>query len=128
MKTAAVMLAMLTTGGPALAFADPPAPPSASATRPQSPAVAPAKPAATAPSEGMTERALKLQGYRLSMVNGQEKYCRREAPLGSRLTTLMHCVTLAEAELMAKEGRETTEHIQNNEYGCLTKNMGGCGK
>ena len=76
----------------------------------------------------MAEQLLRLQGYRLSMVHGEEKYCRREIPLGSHLPTVMHCVTVAEAEEMAREGRDTTEHIQRNMSGCLNKAMGGCGK
>jgi len=67
----------------------------------------------------MIERQLRLQGYRPSMVRGQVKYCRREAPLGSHLESAMHCVALAEAELMMREGRETTERLQQSQ-GCLT--------
>jgi hypothetical protein len=51
------------------------------------------------------------------MRNGEEVYCRREAPLGSRLPTALHCVTVAEAELMAQQGRETTEHLQHDTAG-----------
>jgi cytochrome c553 len=93
----------------------------------QSPAAVAAKPAATS-AEGMMEQQLRLQGYKLSMVRGSEMYCRREAPLGSRLGSQLHCVTVAEAELMAKEGRETAERIQRGTPGCLNPASGGCGK
>jgi hypothetical protein len=75
----------------------------------------------------MLEQQLRLQGYRLSMVRGEEKYCRREAPLGSRLESVMHCMTLAEAEVMVHEGKETTERIQRNQTACLKPAQGGCG-
>ncbi len=158
MRPAAAMLAILATGGLSLAFADPPAvpvaPESRSTTAPNSTAedgadqnsaahtvpataaapaadtaaVAPVKPAPSTSGERMMEQQLRLQGYKLSMVHGEEKYCRREIPLGSHLATVMHCVTVAEAELMAKEGRETTERIQRNTVGCLGPAAGGCGK
>jgi len=154
MKPALALLAILTAGLP-LAFADPPDTPAnpsaaqqnasakdgtsqngAAQTAPSPPAAAAARtppaPAATPapgiPGERMAEQQLRLQGYRLTMVRGQEMYCRREAPLGSRLESTMHCVTVAEAEIMAKEGKETTERLQRNTPGCLTPAMGGCGK
>jgi hypothetical protein len=37
-------------------------------------------------------------------------------------------VTVAEAELMAKEGRETAERMQRGTPGCLQPSQGGCGK
>jgi hypothetical protein len=124
MRPAVVTVAMLTIGGQSIALADPPVTPT------QTPAAAPAKPApstASTSDERMLEQQLRLQGYRLSMVRGEEKYCRREAPLGSRLESVMHCVTLAEAEVMVREGKETTERIQRNQTGCLQPAMGGCG-
>jgi len=86
-----------------------------------------AKPAAGTSDDSAIEKQLRLQGYRQSMVRGQEMYCRRESPLGSRLESIMHCVTPAEAEVMAKEGKETTERIQRNQPGCLQPAQGGCG-
>jgi hypothetical protein len=74
------------------------------------------------------EQQLRLQGYKLSMLRGEEKFCRREIPIGSHLATVFHCVTVEEAEGMAKEGRETTERIQRNSVACLTPAQGGCGK
>lgn len=157
MRPAVAMLAILTTGGLSLAFADPPATPvapdsrstptpnstaedstgqksaapivpaTAAAPAATTPAVAPAKSTPSASDEQLQKRLLQSQGYKLSMVNGQEKYCRRETPLGSHLATALHCVTVAEAEAMAREGREVTEHLQRNMSGCLTPGAGGCG-
>jgi len=76
----------------------------------------------------MIEQQLRVQGYRLSMVRGQEMYCKREAPLGSRLESVMRCVTLADAEVMAKEGKDTTERLQRFQPGCLTLAQGSCGQ
>jgi hypothetical protein len=61
------------------------------------------------------------------MVRSEEKYCRRETPVGSHLASVLHCVTVAEAEAMAKEAREVTQHIQRNMAGCLSKGAGACG-
>jgi hypothetical protein len=164
MSPAVAMLAILTTGGLSLAFADPPATPvapvapvapesrstptpnstsedstgqnsaahtvpaTADATAAKTPAVAPANTTPSPSGERKAEQLLRSQGYKVSMVNGQEKYCRREIPLGSHLATVFHCVTVAEAEAMAREGRETTERIQRNTAGCLNPAQGGCGK
>jgi hypothetical protein len=155
MRPALALLAVL-TGGLSIAFADPPETPatpkpestaaqSAHAQEPtgqnsatpaapepatgaavQTPAAVP--PAPSASDERMAQQQLRLQGYRPSMVNGEQLYCRREAPLGSRLESVRHCVTLAEAELMAKEGKETTERLQRNPPGCLNPAQGGCGR
>ena len=75
----------------------------------------------------MQEQLLRNQGYRLTMVHGQPKYCRREKPIGSNLASVMRCVTVEEAEMIAKEGRETTERIQRTQTACLTPAAGGCG-
>jgi len=156
MRPAVALLAVL-TGGLSIAFADPPetpatpkpestaaqsanaqatgqnsvapaAPEPATAAAVQTPAAASVRPAPSASDERMAQQQLRMQGYRPSMVNGEELYCRREAPLGSRLESVRHCVTLAEAELMAKEGKETTERLQRNTPGCLNPAQGGCGK
>lgn len=108
MRSAIVVLAILTGGGPPVAFADPPATPVA------------ANPTPGTPDEPMALKLLRAEGYKPAMRNGEKVYCRREIPLGSRLPTTLKCVTVAEAELMAKEARETTEHIQRNTAGCLT--------
>lgn len=108
MRPAIVVLAMITAGGLPVAFADPPATPVA------------ANPTPGAPDEPMALKLLRDEGYKPAMRNGEKVYCRREIPLGSRLPTTLKCVTVAEAELMAKEARETAEHVQRNMAGCLT--------
>ena len=148
MRSAVAMFAIFTTGALSFAVADPPADPPAAtnptpapsssqaaptqaaqpdATAAAMPPVAPAKPTPGASDERTQERLLLNQGYKLTMVHGEEKYCRREAQLGSRIATVMHCVTLAEAEEMAREGRDTTERIQRSMPACLTQAAGGCG-
>jgi hypothetical protein len=154
MRPAVATLAILTTTGLSLAFADPPATPvapesrsttaqnstaedstdqnsaahtvpaTAAATAAETPAVAPARSTPSASSARLQEQLLRSQGYKLSMVNGKEEYCRREIPLGSHLPTVFHCLTVAQAEAMAREGRETTERIQRNTPTCLAGSRG----
>ena len=158
MRTAVAVLAIVTIGGASVAFADPPdtpvapespdtaaqkgpaedstgqnrashtVPATAATTATETPAAAPAKPAPSASDEGMQEQLLRFQGYKLSMVRGQEKWCRRETPLGSHLASVMRCLTVEEAQEMAREGRQTTERIQRTTPGCLGVATGGCGK
>lgn len=110
--------------------AAPAVPATAAVTAAKTPAVASAQPTPGPSAEQAREqeRLLRNQGYKLRMVNGEERYCRREMPLGSHLATVMHCVTIAEAEAMAREGRETAERIQRNTSGCINKSLGGCGQ
>jgi len=154
MRPAVAMLAVLATGALSLALADPPADPvapesrsttaqnsaaedstdqnsaahavpaTAAATVAETPAVAPAKPTPSASDERMQEQLLRYQGYKLSMVHGEKKYCRREIPLGSHLPTVLHCVTVTEAEEMTREARDTAERIQRNMPGCLSGSHG----
>lgn len=157
MRTATAALAILTSGGLSLALADPPAMPvapesqgvaatqssqardtagqnnaahtlSAPATAAAAQTAAGAKPAPHTPGERTAEQQLRREGYKPSQVNGETLYCKREAPLGSRIATTLHCMTVSEAEMIAREGRETTEHIQRTVSGCLGAAMGGCGK
>ena len=158
MKPTVALFALLAAGGLNFAFADPPdtpvapeststatqkspaevwaaqrtpadtAPATPSTAAVQPPAAAAAKPGPTAPDERMQEALLRYQGYHLSMVRGEEKWCRREVPLGSHLSSVMRCITVQEAEEMAREGRWTTERVQRNQTGCLTPASGGCGK
>lgn len=155
MSRTVVMLTMLTAGIAALAFADPPAPEVPAQTRssadqksrddttqPNSSAPAAAttpaattadraqvaKPAASSSDDSKREALLLDQGYKPAMRNGEKVFCKREIPMGSRLPTALHCLTVAEAELIAQEGRETTERIQRNTVGCLGAASGGCGK
>jgi hypothetical protein len=149
------MLTILTTGIGSLACADPPTPEVPAQTRssadqksrddttqPNSstaagattPAATPAdsaqvaKPTESSTDDSKREALLVDQGYKPAMRNGEKVFCKREIPMGSRLPTALHCLTVAEAELIAKEGRETTERIQRNTVGCLGAASGGCGK
>ena len=104
------------------------APARVAATAAETPAVVPAKSSTpSASAESQQEQLLRFQGYQLRMVRGQVKYCRREMPLGSRLPTVLHCVTVAEADAMAREGKEVTERVQRNTSGCLSSQAGSCG-
>jgi hypothetical protein len=156
MRPAIAILVMLTTGGLSSALADPPATPApesrgttaqnstsedsasqnsvsqtapatAAATAAGTSATASTNPAPHAPEEPAEEKLLRLQGYRPTMVSGEMLYCRREIPLGSHLPSTLKCVTVAEAKLMAEEGRRTTERIQRNTVACLNPQTGGCG-
>jgi len=154
MNRTVVMLVLFAAASGSLAFADPPAPgvpvqspggadqksradtiqpdrAVAAATAPAdtTAAKAPAAgPTASAADEARREALLLDQGYKPAMRNGEKVFCKRETPMGSRLPTALHCLTVAEAELIAKEGRETTERIQRNSVGCLNPSTGGCGK
>lgn len=142
MRRTVAMLAILTTGGLAVAFADPPATPAApesQSTTAQSspeegtsqhnaPQAAPATAAATTAAspavasesdKHLQEEWLRNQGYKPYMRNDEKVFCKREIPLGSHIPTTLHCLTLAEAELVAKEAKDTAEHLQRNMTGCL---------
>lgn len=123
MRLAVTALAILVAGGLSSVSADPADTPPAKAA--QTPADA--KPAPSAPTQSAMEQQLRREGYKATLVKGETMYCRREAPPGSRLASTVHCVTVAEAELIAKEARETTERLQRGMEGCLTKAMHGCG-
>jgi hypothetical protein len=150
MRRAVAMLAILTTGGLSVAFADPPANPAApeeshstpaqgsipegSTSQQQASQTEPARAAATtaessavaqAYNEPLQEKWLRNQGYKPYMRNNEKMFCKREVPLGSHLPTTLHCVTVAEAELMQKEGKETAERLQRNMAGCLTPGAHG---
>jgi hypothetical protein len=112
MQRAVVILAILATGGLSVTFADPPATPAA-ATPPASSAVAPAS------DVPLQEKWLRNQGYKPYMMNNEKVFCKRETPIGSHLATTLHCLTAAEAELMAKEGKDTVERLQRNMTSCL---------
>ncbi len=155
MSRTVVLLTMLSAGIASLAFADPPIPEVPAPTRSSAdqksrddttqpnPRTSPgaatpaatttdsaqvAKPPASSSDDSKREALLLDQGYKPAMRNGEKVFCKREIPMGSRLPTALHCLTVAEAELIAKEGRETTERIQRNTVGCLSPASGGCGK
>ncbi|MBV8877504.1 MAG: hypothetical protein JO158_07310 [Gammaproteobacteria bacterium] len=80
-----------------------------------SPAASP--PAATqaaAPELSPAESHLIDLGYKPQMRNGQKIYCRREAPMGSRISSGQHCGTVAELATTTQEGRQGLERTQRN--------------
>ncbi|MBV8974931.1 MAG: hypothetical protein JOY74_07405, partial [Sinobacteraceae bacterium] len=46
--------------------------------------------------------------------NGEKIYCRREAPMGSRISSGQHCGTVAELATTTQEGRQGLERSQRN--------------
>ena len=86
----------------------------AAATAIATPATVSANPTSNGSDEPRAEKVLRNQGYKPTMVHGEMKFCRREMPLGSFLPTVRRCVTVAEAELMARESREIVERFQRS--------------
>jgi hypothetical protein len=158
MRHVVAMLAILTAGGLYRAFADPPVTPAASesqssasqsstaaqgngqntaaqtppakaaVTGAQTAAVATANPAPSASSEQTLDKQLLAKGYTPRVIRGEKVYCKRETATGSNLPEL-RCMSVESAEEMAKEGRDLTERIQHNTYGCLLtgSKAGTCG-
>jgi len=148
MRCVAGLLATACAGGLSLALADPPATtpvaPMSSTTptqiapaspavpaTPDTPAVTPAeapsaRPASStaASNEVQLEKQLRAQGYSPQMHNGEKVFCRREVPLGSRLATVLNCVTATEAERIAKNARGDIEKVQRKMNGCIMTGNG----
>jgi hypothetical protein len=155
MRLTVTVLACLTAGGISQAFADPPvtpatpppaavpapaAAPAAATTAP--PATAPAAAATAAPAaataarpaapsavdgEAQKEKQLRAQGYTPRMRDGQKYFCKREAPIGSRLESIMKCLTPEEADRVAIDARANVEHMQRS-MGCMgTAKGSNCG-
>lgn len=88
-----------------------PAPPPA-----PSPATnAPAAPKAAAPDLSAYEQHLLAQGYKPVTRNGEKVYCKRDAPLGSRISAGEHCGTVAELATATRDGREYLEKTQQGQ-------------
>jgi hypothetical protein len=75
---------------------------------------APAAPKGAAPELSAAENRLINLGYKPQMRNGEKIYCRREAPMGSRISSGQHCGTVAELATTTQEGREGLEKTQRN--------------
>jgi hypothetical protein len=75
---------------------------------------APAAPKGAAPELSAAENRLINLGYKPQMRNGEKIYCRREAPMGSRISSGQHCGTVAELATTTQEGREGLERTQRN--------------
>ncbi|MBV9317904.1 MAG: hypothetical protein JOZ34_10630 [Gammaproteobacteria bacterium] len=87
-------------------------PPTPSATSPA--ASPPAATQAAAPELSPAESHLIDLGYKPQMRNGEKIYCRREAPMGSRISSGQHCGTVAELATTTQEGRQGLERTQRN--------------
>ena len=144
MRLAVCVLACVAASAMTPALADPeanaPSATPAASAAPAAPAAAPAAtpaaattpvaahPAAsTAPAAGehpaveidaaqmdQLEKHFVSEGYKVEMHNGEKIYCRREAPMGSRISSGQHCGTVAELASTTQEGREGLERTQRN--------------
>jgi hypothetical protein len=74
----------------------------------------PAAAQAAAPELTPAESHLIDLGYKPQMRNGEKIYCRREAPMGSRISSGQHCGTVAELATTTQEGRQGLERSQRN--------------
>lgn len=80
----------------------------------------PAAPTAAAAALSADEQRLLNQGYRPQMRNGEKIYCRREAELGSRISSVQHCGTVTQLKTATQDGRDYTDkaqRTQNNPMG-----------
>jgi hypothetical protein len=139
------MLACLGVTAVKLAIAsDPPAAPpsspasqaaqSAPATRATNPApvppTAPAEPGAASRDAAAAARAAAAKaaldkdarhflalGYRPEMRGGEQIYCRKETALGSRLTQVKNCATLAQLRLSEQEAKSNLSNVQRRGHG-----------
>lgn len=114
MRIVVGLLACLSATALSAALADPPAasPPTATAT-----AAAPASTASTPalaakPAEDLDVRHLLAEGYKPEMHRGEEVYCRKDAALGSRLSTVRTCGTIKELKLQEQEARRAVQDTQ----------------
>ena len=134
MRIFVAALAALGAGAASLALADPSATPPATeaapvtAPAPAAPAV-PATPAAASTAAVQASKAqeidpfekhLMAEGYRPEMQGGEKMYCRKDAPLGSRLSGQKTCATAEQWKLredQTKEGVSKAQHAAVNPKG-----------
>ena len=64
------------------------------------------------PAVDLEEKRLIAQGYRPEMRNGEKVFCRRDEELGSRLSGVKHCGTVAELKTAQATNREEVERAQ----------------
>lgn len=134
---------LVCAGGVSLALADDP--PAAPASAPAAPTASAA--AATAASSAAAVRATPAssavqsadpaakpavdkdvehftqEGFKPEMRHGQELYCRRETALGSRLTAMKTCGTIAELKAKEQRTRDDLQQAQQRQ----TSSPGGPG-
>jgi len=88
-----------------------PAPPHSSSTA----ASQPAGPSPAAPALSAQEQRLLNQGYKPQMRDGEKIYCRREKQLGSRISTVQHCGTVAQLTTTTQDGKDYLEKTQRSQ-------------
>jgi hypothetical protein len=134
MRVTLGLATLLCVGMASQAFAaDPPsaAPASEAATSASQPtpdvatAATPSAASADKPSSDSTLndkeiKALRAQGYRPVVRNGETLYCRDEAPLGSRFEKRV-CNTADQLAELARNSQENTVHAQRNTSGVPPK-------
>jgi hypothetical protein len=137
------LLALMALGAGGLALAADPAPtqqseraamPATVVTDSASPApsaktTAPALPSASSPASSQPaatkttaaaalsadEQRLIAKGYKPQMRNGEKIYCRREAPLGSRISDVQHCGTVSQLATATQDGKDYVEKTQRTQ-------------
>jgi len=61
-----------------------------------------------------TEKDLLSQGYKLRIIDGEKRFCRRQTVLGSNLERTV-CTTAAREREARDNAREITDRIQRNQ-------------
>ena len=60
------------------------------------------------------EKSLLSQGYKMRLIDGEKRFCRKETVLGSNLERTV-CTTAARVAESQQMGRDITEQIQRNQ-------------
>jgi len=108
------ILACLSVVSPAIVLAD--SPPSNAASA-QSSSTSASKPAAaSADAQALTddEKRLLSEGYKLRIMDGEKRFCRRESVLGSNLEKTV-CTTADRVARSRENARYMTERMQSNQ-------------
>ena len=141
MRIAVALLACLGAGALTSTLADPSteaaptatAAPAASAAATPGPAAAP-EAAVAARATGAKEELDKdtqhflAIGYKPEMHGGEQIYCRKETALGSRLSPLKNCGTIAELRLSKEQTKAGVDDTQRRHAGCIQSGKGAnCG-
>lgn len=109
-------LSMLLSVVSGTALANEPAASAASAQTSSASTKATAPSAQAAKVEELTaaEKDLLAQGYKLRIIGGQKRFCRRQTVIGSNLERMV-CTTGAQAAEARQNARDLTEQIQRNQ-------------
>ena len=88
---------------------------SASPATPAAPATAASNPAATAAATKAKSEPTKVPaGYKVKVVDGETRFCRKEVPLGSRFPTEV-CMTQAQYEEQERNRDSMRNEIQGRQ-------------